>query len=289
MSAPIRKNPGCQRDRADEYLIQCLREGHGLRLVPNRSLLHSFIRSLTCLGLWVFLTSMAPASVITNFFSVNAPIPDGSIVGVSDSHSITPFGFDFVITNVVVTLNITGSSGQNGDLYAYLGHGGTNSILLNRVGRTAASTTGYNDSGFSNVRFDDYAVNGDIHNYRLALFGDNNAAIPPFPSPLTGTWAPDGRRTSYSQSLDTDSRAGLLNVFNGKSVSGQWSIFLADVQSGDALIFESWTLEVHAVPEPATFVLLFVGALGFIWRRRGSQLSNSKRCVGEGRVGNVVS
>ena len=72
------------------------------------------------------------AAEVFNFNNLNQPIPDGQPAGVANVQTVVS-----VIPHLVdlrVTLNISGNF--NGDLYAYLQHGGYTSILLNRAGRT---------------------------------------------------------------------------------------------------------------------------------------------------------
>src|SRR5262245_44186625 len=94
-------------------------------------------------------------------FSVNQVVPDGQPAGFSDTHSIVS-GISQTVS-VQVGLNIVGN--YNGDLYCYLQHGSALSVLLNRTGRTAGNSFGYDDSGF-NIALSDVAVNGNIHTYR---------------------------------------------------------------------------------------------------------------------------
>ena len=78
-----------------------------------------------------------PATAATFVFNPNLAIPDNSIVGVSNTQTISvPAGF---ITNVKLSLNIAGtpnaSNAFNGDFYAYLQHSSGFSVLLDRTGR----------------------------------------------------------------------------------------------------------------------------------------------------------
>jgi subtilisin-like proprotein convertase family protein len=186
-------------------------------------------------------------------------IADGNGSGVSDlrqlNSSITAIG------SLTVSLNISGEF--NGDLYAYLRHGDTGfSILLNRPGRNTGSPSGYGDSGF-NIALSDSAPNGDIHNYR-AMF------TPEVGSPLTGLWQADGRNVDPSIVLDSTARTATLSSFSGLSASGDWTLFLADMQSGGTSALESWSLNVAgaglSVPEPYQYALVVGGGL-IVWRR----------------------
>ena len=186
-------------------------------------------------------------------------IADGNESGVSDlrqlSSSITAIG------SLTVSLNISGEF--NGDLYAYLRHDSGFSILLNRPGRTADSPSGYGDSGL-NITLSDFATR-DVHSYRAVV-------TPAAGSPLTGGWQPDGRNVDPSMVLDSTARTATLSSFTGLSASGDWTLFLADLQSGGTSALESWGLEFAfaAVPEPSQYGLVVgAGLIGFVvWRRR---------------------
>lgn len=196
------------------------------------------------------LNSSAFAAQFT-FNSINLAIPDGSPVGVSNTQTLGP-GLG-AIADLNVTLEISGN--YNGDLYVTLVHGSGFSVLLNRTGRTAADSFGYGDTGFD-VTLDDQASNGDIHNYQLALGSAPSGA-------LGGIWAPDARDVNPATTLDTHSRTALLSSFNGLDASGDWTIFLADMESVGTSTLVSWGLEIEQVPDNVNTALLFsVGLVG---------------------------
>jgi hypothetical protein len=99
----------------------------------------------------------------TSGFLNGGAIPDGNPAGWSDTRTVT--GIGGAIASVTVSLSLSG--GWNGDYYAFLSHGTGFSVLLNRVGRTAApgEEAGYGDNGLTLV-FDDTAANGDVHLYQ---------------------------------------------------------------------------------------------------------------------------
>jgi hypothetical protein len=171
----------------------------------------------------------------TNTFSVNTPIPDGSTSGIQDVRTITSEIVE--LTEVKILLKIAGNF--NGDLYGYVRHnsGQTThiSVLLNRPGRTLSDPNGYSDYGFD-VTFADSAL-ADIHNYQLITI--------PLPGvPLGGIWQPDARFVDPFV-VSTDSpRSAPLSVFNGLSASGEWTLFLADVDPGGTNFLVSWGLEL---------------------------------------------
>src|SRR6266404_6272915 len=101
---------------------------------------------------------------VHSFTNLNKVVPDGNAAGLSDVQSLSSSIAS--LTAVRMRLKVAGEF--NGDLYGYVRHissGRTNfCVLLNRVGRTAANSAGYADSGFD-ITLDDAAVNGDIHVY----------------------------------------------------------------------------------------------------------------------------
>ena len=66
-------------------------------------------------------------------------------------------------------------------------------------------------------------------------------------------------------------RTATLSSFDGLSASGDWTLFLADMQSGGTSALESWSLEVFAVPVPEPYqygLVVGAGLMGFVvWRR----------------------
>lgn len=202
------------------------------------------------------------STTVTNTFVVNKAIPDGSASGVSDTQHLDFSGQHlFKITDLTVSLNITGS-GFTGDYYAYLVHDSGFAVLLNRPGRTAANSVGYGESGF-NITLSDHAAN-DIHNYQ-----DQQTFAGGI---VTGTWSPDGRHFDPSLVLDTDPRSAFLSSFVDGDPSGDWTLFLADVDFGDQGTLVSWTLTMTAVPEPSTYTFLGLGLGSLLlvlkWRKK---------------------
>ena len=171
--------------------------------------------------------------------TLNTIIPDANPNGISSTISVS--GLGSVLSDVNVLINVTG--GYNGDLYAYLSHGGILVPLLNRVGTgtgdsgTAQYVFGYSTAGFDNVRLDDAALDGSIHN-----------TVAPASS-TTSSYTPDG---------------GSLASFNNNSPNGDWTIFFADMASGGGSTpstLTSWSLEITAVPEPTNVALGVFGGL----------------------------
>lgn len=221
-------------------------------------------------GLVALPCSARCQTLLTQTYSVNSAIPDGDPSGFSDTRAIATS--QTAITDVNVTLDISGLGtygGVNGDLYVYLTHGSGFTVLLNRPGRRSGSSMGYDDSGLGSVVFDDSAANGDIHSYRFTLSGNHDTAITPAPGQLTGSWRPDGRNIDPGSVADTDARGALLNSFNGLNPNGNWTLFVADMQTGGQVQLNSWGVSISAVPEPATTALFTgVGLFSFLILRQ---------------------
>lgn len=203
-------------------------------------------------------TSQAqPPVTVTNTFAVGQVIPDGSSSGLSDTRVLDFSGQNlFSITQLTVSLEISG--GFNGDYYGYLVHNSGFAILLNRPGVTAGDSLGYGDSGL-NITLSDSSPN-DVHNYQ--------SVQNPGGGVLTGTWSPDGRNFDPDLVLDTDPRSAFLSSFIDENPSGEWTLFLSDVDFGEQGTLVSWTLTITAVPEPSTYALAFLGLGTIITARR---------------------
>jgi hypothetical protein len=96
----------------------------------------------------------------TSGFASGGVVADGNLAGWSDTRTLG--GIDGLITNLSLSLTLSG--GNNGDLYAYLVHDTGFSVLLNRVGRDGSNPFGYSNAGIS-LTFSDSAPNGDVHFY----------------------------------------------------------------------------------------------------------------------------
>lgn len=188
------------------------------------------------------------AQVVLRTYTVGTDIPDDGSTGLLNTQTISLAGPH--ITGTTVGLSIEASPGKNaflGDLYAYVEHAGTLSVLLNRPGRGAGQSAGFDDNQPLSVTFADGSP--DIHNYRVST-------STPLSGPLTGTWGPDGRATDPSSVLSTDSRTLPLSGFIGADPNGDWRRFISDLSGGGAERLTSWTLalETTAVPEPQVWV-----------------------------------
>jgi len=206
-----------------------------------------------CLALAACLLVGGPAwgsTYVFNFANLNTAVPDGSSAGVGVTRQLSLPALP--ITKVSVAFTVLPRDGQpmfNGDLYAGLTHGSEYAVLLNRTGRRSGSSLGYGDSGFD-LRFDDAASQGDVHVYRLELNGSHTLGLQPAGTPLSGVWAPDGRTASPASVLDSDLRPALLDQFAGMNANGDWTLFVADWETGGLAKLDRWSLEITLVPEP---------------------------------------
>jgi len=184
-------------------------------------------------------TALVQAQTTESFtFTTNRVVPDGSLSGLSDVQTVNS-----AIQNIAglkVRLKVAGEF--NGDLYGYLRHSDGITILLNRVGKTAANPFGYANSGFD-ITFQDAAANGDIHLYQAVT-------NPPDGFPLNGIWQPDGRNVDPELVTDGSARSTSLTNFNGLSAAGEWTLYLVDAASGATNVLTEWGLDITGGATP---------------------------------------
>jgi subtilisin-like proprotein convertase family protein len=202
------------------------------------------------------LARSAQADYFQTFNTGGVLVPDGSLVGWSDTQPVS--GVSGPIASVSVTLDLTG--GWNGDLYAYLVHDTGFAVLLNRVGRDTGNDAGFGTAGM-NVTLSDSAVLGNIHSVST-----------PVPS---GIYQPDGRnidpRSASADFGNPLNPTALLGSFDGEDPNGDWTLFIADVASGDVTAVQSWGLSIGSVPEPSC-VVLFLGGMIALFRLKGAKV-----------------
>ncbi len=226
--------PATAQTRDDEVLLR--------KQIPQTKTKNSMLRkAILLLGL---LAAAAPPLLQgqiteTHTFTTNRVVPDGNASGLHDVRSISSAIGQ--IAGVKVRFKLNGEF--NGDLYGYVRHASGFSVLLNRPGKTASNAAGYDDSGFD-VTFATSGASGDIHTYRTVT-------TPTAGSPLTGTWEPDGRTADPASVTDGSPRSAALSSFNGLNAAGEWTLFLADLESGGTNQLREWALEITGAVNPA--------------------------------------
>ena len=208
-------------------------------MIPPHSLA---MKAITFLSLTALLLPAAKAATTTTYtYVVNTAVPDNSGIGLSSTQWVSaPLT---QISGLTVQLTLVG--GWTGDLYAYLTHDTGFAVLLNRPGRSLVDQFGSGATDLS-VILDDNAL-ADIH-----------TAIPTS-GVVTGNYQPDGRVIDPDNALDTTQRTAFLSSFNGLDPNGDWSLYVADVASGDTMTLSSWSLNITTVPEPSTLMLSAAG------------------------------
>jgi subtilisin-like proprotein convertase family protein len=205
---------------------------------------------LSIAGAFLLAATAAQATLIYGGASYTGAIPDANPAGISSTIAVSGAAIN-TVRDVNVTLNLSG--GYNGDLYGYLlGPDGSFAVLLNRIGRTSdTGLAAFGNSGTSMVITLDDNLNPDIH---AAASGA-----------LSGSYASDGRNVNPLNALGTDARTHRLDdIFaeaSNRTVNGTWTLFLADMSGANTMTLNSWSLDITAVPEPATWALMIFGAL----------------------------
>lgn len=203
----------------------------------------------------------------TQSFAVNQAVPDASFTGLSDTQNLALPDAEILSLTVSLELSPRGDGGFVGDLYVTLQHdGGGYVVLLNRPGRGPDAPFGYSDDVGIQIDLSSDAL-ADIHQYRLALNGDENQ---PIDTPLSGWWQADGRSTDPLEVSTGDPRDATFNSFIGTLPSGGWTLFVADVSAGGAFQLDAWSVSVTLVPEPTVPVLVLLGAALLCLRHRRS-------------------
>jgi len=206
-----------------------------------------FLRSLTFVTVCAFCASVQGALFSSPV--LNQAIPDGNPSGFA--HTLTVSGMESPVGSVSVGLNLSG--GWNGDLYAYLTHGETLVVLLNRPGRTGAAPFGYGDSSFT-ITLGTFGT--DIHNYQSVGAGYSGAIANP-----NYAWSADGRKVDPNTVTDSSSRNTSLANYAGMNPNGAWTLFFADMSGGSVSTLTSWSLNIEPVPEPVTVALCIAGVI----------------------------
>ena len=168
-------------------------------------------------ALFDFTTSDAGLTYTGGGSSLGQLIPDNTKAGVGYTINFGDSGVN--IGSLSFTLNTSG--GYNGDLYAYVSHGGTLVQLLNP-----------NPAG-------------------SGLPVGPSVMLRPDPLTTGGGGVLTGSYVSY----------GNLSAFNGMSAAGDWTVFFADLSAGDTATLTGFNLNLQAsaVPEPVNVALGIFG------------------------------
>jgi hypothetical protein len=209
------------------------------------------MKATSLLVLLITAGAASAATIVTETFTMSTAsvIPDGDLSGLVQT--INPATSITTVDLITITLNTTG--GWNGDLYAYLWHNGTLSVMVNRPGRTTSLPDGSATGGMTLMLADAAAT--DLHMATGAL---------------SGSYQPDGRDIAPSLALDTSPRTDSLADFIGSPASGDWRLFIADVANGGQANLTSWsiTLTGAQVPEPTSAALMAISLAAMTRRRR---------------------
>ena len=210
---------------------------------------------LLTIGLAGTLALNAAATTV-NWYSdlVNTTVADNSSAGSTFSTATSgswngTWASGSTIEGINVYLNISG--GYNGDLYGYLVYNdGTTTrteILLNRIGggNLAAAGSGFG-SGTDAGSFTSLQAVG-------VRISDTGSAI-------NGV-TPGAATAVASGNYTPDSAATFASTFNNLNSGGTWTLFLADLATGDQSTLVNWGLDITVVPEPATWALIIFGVL----------------------------
>ena len=146
----------------------------------------------------------------------------------------------------------SGTPWHNETEFALTSPTGTSFTLIGNAGGTEIVTV---DS------FDSFNI-GSI-GFQGTIIFDQDAATPVNATPegpTAGTFRPD------------DNTANSLDIFNGESAVGTWSLFIEDDVGADGLSFYEYTLTVTtvpaAVPEPTSAMVLGLAGSLLLMRRR---------------------
>jgi subtilisin-like proprotein convertase family protein len=212
-------------------------------------ILKPILLTLVLLGA-IRAAAVVPATLSASWNGAQT-IPDNNASGLAFSFNLAADSPLF-ITDVTVGFTIVG--GWNGDLYATLSHDSGFSVLLNRIGSSAANSGGSAVSGLSIELADRYLE--DVHTATA--------------NPLTGNYAPDGRFVNPFNAVDTDPRTARFDSFTGLDPNGNWTLFIADVSPLAVSTIQSWTVNVGvAVPEPGRLALVGLAlGMGLICHRQ---------------------
>ena len=238
-----------------------------------------YILVLATAGSVIFGATQTKAQIVISEESFVAVSQTNSTTGYFDSNSGTREvvfnAEDFSGTSGIVTdvdISISFAKSDDNSFVPQGGQLGLSTPFHNETEFALTSPTGTsftlinNDGGTEIVPADSFeSFNpGDIGGFQGTILFDQDAAVPVNANPnnlTSGTFRPD------------DNTSNSLDIFNGESALGTWSLFIEDDVGADGLSFYEYTLsittEAQAVPEPTSAVVIgFAGSLLLMRRRR---------------------
>lgn len=175
-------------------------------------------------------------------------IPDSNPAGASSTVNVSGMGN---ITGMTVTINGL-SHTWVGDLVVTLtSPGGTNFLLMSRVGSTTATGLGDSSNLGGDYTFDD-AASQSIWDIAVIAANGTGFVIP------TGTYRTTGAQSSAYTSI--------MGAFGGSDPNGVWTLAITDNAGGDTGAITGWSLNI--VPTPSAAAALGLGGLALGRRRR---------------------
>ena len=239
-----------------------------------------YILVLATAGSVIFGATQTKAQIVISEESFVAVSQTNSTTGYFDSNSGTREvvfnAEDFSGTSGIVTdvdISISFAKSDNNFFVPQGGQLGSFTPFHNETEFALTSPTGTSFTLISNVggteivpadSFASFNPGGTGSGFQGTILFDQDAAAPVNADPnnlTSGTFRPD------------DNTSNSLDIFNGESGLGTWSLFIEDNVGADGLSFYEYTLtittEAQAVPEPTSAVVIgFAGSLLLMRRRR---------------------
>ncbi len=193
----------------------------------------------------------APTTSVFSSGAINIPIPDASVTGIN--HTIPVSGISGLITDVSVRFSIPAHTWPGDLVVALKGPAGQ---ILN-LDYFITSTGAGPGAGMVNTNM---SSNG--------VFKLNTST-----SPYTGTFAPDAQTTATVngpigptgyQTPAVATYGGLVNLSNGTTANGNWTIAIYDGFGGDIGSLTNWQVSITYVA-PVFAQGIWTGPAGTMW------------------------
>lgn len=127
--------------------------------------------------------------------------------------------------------------------------------------------------GLRTILFSDSGGGSDISGVNLNISDTAAGPLPDATIWISGSYRPTNYGTGDtwydSSGLVTPATTTSLATFAGIDPNGTWTLYIRDDAAGDVHTFAGgWALNLTAVPEPATFAVLGLGAAALLRRRK---------------------